>query len=119
MFSLVVIGNSQTFAYKKHLITPRGYLNRKPETGLEIQQASFREIVEQLDTDQYPKDFLWAFFLKLKIKSFFGQFLVDFRIEFIEFCCSVRNILLLFIERNQQFHVQNFSAEIRFVQFNT
>ncbi|MCX2481343.1 precorrin-3B C(17)-methyltransferase [Pedobacter sp. MC2016-15] len=60
MFSLVVIGNSQTFAYKKHLITPRGYLNRKPETGLEIQQASFREIVEQLDTDQYPKDFLWA-----------------------------------------------------------
>jgi precorrin-3B C17-methyltransferase len=60
MFSLVVIGNSQTFKHKNHLITPRGYLNRKPETGLEIQQASFAEIVDQLDTKKYPEDFLWA-----------------------------------------------------------
>jgi len=60
MFSLVVIGNSQTFTYKNHLITPRGYLNRKPETGMEIQQASFREIADQLDSTKYPEDFLWA-----------------------------------------------------------
>jgi precorrin-3B C17-methyltransferase len=60
MFSLVVIGNSQTFKYRNHLITPRGYLNRKPQTGVEIQQASFREIVDQLETDLYSKDFLWA-----------------------------------------------------------
>ncbi|CAM4139013.1 precorrin-8X methylmutase [Pedobacter westerhofensis] len=60
MFSLVVIGNSQTFQYKNHLVTPRGYLNRKPETGLEIQQASFSEIIDQLDTKKYPLDFLWA-----------------------------------------------------------
>ncbi|SEA88516.1 precorrin-3B C(17)-methyltransferase [Pedobacter hartonius] len=60
MFSLVVIGNGQTFKYKDHLITPRGYLNRKPETGAEIQQASFDEIIGQLDTQKYPHDFLWA-----------------------------------------------------------
>jgi len=60
MFSLVVIGNSQTFKYKNHLITPRGYLNRKPETGPEIQEASFQEIIGQLDIEKYPKDFLWA-----------------------------------------------------------
>ncbi|WP_158798336.1 precorrin-3B C(17)-methyltransferase [Pedobacter sp. L105] len=60
MFSLVVIGNSQTFQYKNHLITPRGYLNRKPETGPEIQEASFQEIIAQLETEKYPKDFLWA-----------------------------------------------------------
>ena len=60
MFSLVVIGNSQTFKYKNHLITPRGYLNRKPETGPQIQEASFQEIIGQLDIEKYPKDFLWA-----------------------------------------------------------
>ena len=60
MFSLVVIGNSQTFKYKNHLVTPRGYLDRKPHTGAEIQMASFREITGQLDTSLYPSDFLWA-----------------------------------------------------------
>ena len=60
MFSLVVIGNSQTFQHQNHLITPRGYLNRKPQSGSEIQQASFKEIISQLDVHQYPKDYLWA-----------------------------------------------------------
>ncbi|WP_299624867.1 precorrin-3B C(17)-methyltransferase [uncultured Tenacibaculum sp.] len=60
MFSVVLIGNSQTFRYKDHLITPRGYLNRKPETGQEIQDASFREIVENLPENNLDKDHLWA-----------------------------------------------------------
>ncbi|MDN3548209.1 precorrin-3B C(17)-methyltransferase [Mucilaginibacter aquaedulcis] len=60
MFSLVVIGNSQTFKYKTHLITPRGYLDRKPQSGTEIQQASFKEIIDHLDVPKFPKDFLWA-----------------------------------------------------------
>jgi precorrin-3B C17-methyltransferase len=60
MFSLVVIGNSQTFQHKNYLITPRGYLSRKPQSGPEIQQASFREIISQLDALKYPEDFLWA-----------------------------------------------------------
>lgn len=60
MFSLVVIGNSQTFRHNNKLITPRGYLNRKPHTGSEIQEASFQEIIAQLEPNKYPEDFLWA-----------------------------------------------------------
>lgn len=60
MFSLVVIGNSQTFTHKNHLITPRGYLDRKPQSGPEIQEASFNEIIRQLEPARYPADFLWA-----------------------------------------------------------
>ena len=60
MFSIVLIGNSQTFKYGDHLITPRGYLNRKPETGQEIQEASFKEIVQNLPENTFEKDHLWA-----------------------------------------------------------
>ncbi len=60
MFCVVLIGNSQTFRYKDHLITPRGYLNRKPETGEEIQQASFAEILNNVPQNTLAKDTLWA-----------------------------------------------------------
>lgn len=60
MFCVVLIGNSQTFRYKNHLITPRGYLNRKPETGEEIQQASFVEILKNITDHSLKKDALWA-----------------------------------------------------------
>ncbi|WP_062061207.1 precorrin-3B C(17)-methyltransferase [Aquimarina longa] len=60
MFCVVLIGNSQTFRYKNNLITPRGYLNRKPETGLEIQQASFVEILSTIPKNTLAKDTLWA-----------------------------------------------------------
>ncbi|WP_438710204.1 precorrin-3B C(17)-methyltransferase [Aquimarina muelleri] len=60
MFCVVLIGNSQTFRYKNHLITPRGYLNRKPETGEEIQQASFAEILNNIPQNTLAKDTLWA-----------------------------------------------------------
>ncbi len=60
MFCVVLIGNSQTFRYKEHLITPRGYLDRKPETGAQIQQASFVEIRNNIPENELPKDALWA-----------------------------------------------------------
>ncbi|WP_025663078.1 precorrin-3B C(17)-methyltransferase [Aquimarina megaterium] len=60
MFCVVLIGNSQTFRYKDHLITPRGYLNRKPETGEEIQQASFKEILDDIPSNTLANDTLWA-----------------------------------------------------------
>ncbi len=60
MFCVVLIGNSQTFRYNNNLITPRGYLNRKPQTGLEIQQASFVEIQNNIPTNTLAKDALWA-----------------------------------------------------------
>lgn len=60
MFSVVLIGNSQTFQYKNNLITPRGYLDRKPQTGAEIQKASFSEIITNLPKHNHDKDSLWA-----------------------------------------------------------
>lgn len=48
MFTLVVIGNSQSYRYKDHIITPRGYLDRKANTGEEIQQESFRIVAGHL-----------------------------------------------------------------------
>lgn len=60
MFTVVMIGNSQTFRYRDYLITPRGYLNRKPHTGQEIQQASFDQIMMNLPENSFDKDHLWA-----------------------------------------------------------
>lgn len=60
MFSLVLIGNSQTFRYRDHLITPRGYLDRKPHTGSEIQLASFEEILANIPANNLDRDALWA-----------------------------------------------------------
>ncbi|NQY05701.1 MAG: precorrin-3B C(17)-methyltransferase [Flavobacteriaceae bacterium] len=60
MFSVVLIGNSQTFRYRDNLITPRGYLNRKPETGQEIQEASFKEIIGNIPENDFDQDHLWA-----------------------------------------------------------
>lgn len=60
MFSLVMIGNSQTYTFQNFLVTPRGYLSRKPETGQQIQDESFRQIQQQLKrTDLHPAD-QWA-----------------------------------------------------------
>ncbi|MBD0402596.1 precorrin-3B C(17)-methyltransferase [Flammeovirga sp. EKP202] len=60
MFSLVMIGNSQTFQFKNHLVTPRGYFNRKPHTGQEIQQESFRIVTEQLQDLEHSVEDKWA-----------------------------------------------------------
>lgn len=60
MFCLVMIGNSQTFQFKNHLVTPRGYLNRKPHTGSEIQQESFRIVSEQVKTLDLSIEDKWA-----------------------------------------------------------
>lgn len=57
MFCLVLIGNGQTYRYRDFLVTPRGYLERKPATGQEIQEASFRQISAGLQRrDLSPAD---------------------------------------------------------------
>lgn len=60
MFSLVMIGNSQTYRFKDFLITPRGYLSRKPVSGEEIQQESFRQIAQQLKCRNHSQEDQWA-----------------------------------------------------------
>lgn len=60
MFSLVMIGNSQTYQFKNFLVTPRGYLARKPHTGQEIQDESFRQIAGSLQRTDLPAADKWA-----------------------------------------------------------
>jgi len=60
MFSLVMIGNSQTFRHNNHLVTPRGYLNRKPMSGTEIQEASFNAVAEVVKTLPHSSAHKWA-----------------------------------------------------------
>ncbi len=60
MFCLVMIGNSQTYRFKNYLVTPRGYLNRKPNTGKEIQQESFRIVTQHLTNLPFSIADKWA-----------------------------------------------------------
>jgi len=60
MFCLVMIGNSQTFSFKNYLVTPRGYLNRKPHTGKEIQQESFKIVSQQIKNISFSLPDKWA-----------------------------------------------------------
>ena len=60
MFSLVMLGNSQTFQFKNYLVTPRGYLNRKPHTGKEIQQESFRIVTNHIKEINHTNEDKWA-----------------------------------------------------------
>ncbi|PQJ72728.1 precorrin-3B C(17)-methyltransferase [Polaribacter butkevichii] len=60
MFCLVMIGNSQTYQFKNYLVTPRGYLNRKPHTGKEIQQESFRIVTQHIKELPFSIANKWA-----------------------------------------------------------
>lgn len=60
MFSLVMIGNSQTYSFKNYLVTPRGYMARKPASGQEIQDESFRQIAAQLKREDISEADRWA-----------------------------------------------------------
>ena len=60
MFSLVMIGNSQTYQFRNFLVTPRGYLARKPHTGQEIQDESFIQISAQLHRSELSDADRWA-----------------------------------------------------------
>jgi precorrin isomerase len=60
MFCLVLIGNSQTYRFGEFLVTPRGYLARKPATGAEIQDESFRQIWAELQRADLSAADQWA-----------------------------------------------------------
>ena len=68
MFTVVIIGNSQSFVWQQHFITPRGYYrsvccdgiatNAKP--GQQIMMQSFRTIEGELQRHDYPLGHKWA-----------------------------------------------------------
>ena len=64
MFTVILIGNSQSYIADGKIITPRGYYREKPsedaKPGQQIMIESFRTISSELCRQDYPLDHLWA-----------------------------------------------------------
>lgn len=64
MFTVLIIGNSQSYQWEEHFITPRGYYREEPEEGSKIGQnimiKSFRTIESELKHKDLPLDHKWA-----------------------------------------------------------
>lgn len=66
MFTVILIGNSQTYQFEGKMITPRGYYGEikmdKKETGIgqDIMIRSFRTIEKELKNPDIPLDKKWA-----------------------------------------------------------
>lgn len=64
MFTVMLIGNSQTYNWQGHMITPRGYYQDVVEgdhkVGQEIMIRSFRTIASELKHPDIPLDRKWA-----------------------------------------------------------
>ncbi|MBQ7426210.1 MAG: precorrin-3B C(17)-methyltransferase [Prevotella sp.] len=64
MFTVVLIGNSQSYIADGHIITPRGYYREEAAEGNKIGQnimiESFRTIASELKRKDWPLDHQWA-----------------------------------------------------------
>ena len=64
MFTVIIIGNSQSYISDSKLITPRGYYAATVVggggIGQQIMTESFRTISQELSRKDYPLDHLWA-----------------------------------------------------------
>ncbi len=65
MFTVIIIGNSQSYIADGKMITPRGYYRNQSEPtgnkiGQNIMMESFRTIRNELSRQDYPLDHLWA-----------------------------------------------------------
>ncbi len=64
MFTVILIGNSQSYNWNDTFITPRGYYRQSVEgnekKGQLIMMESFRTIRGELHRQDYPLDHLWA-----------------------------------------------------------
>ncbi|MBR3092185.1 MAG: precorrin-3B C(17)-methyltransferase [Bacteroidaceae bacterium] len=64
MFTVIILGNSQSYVADGKMITPRGYFREKEVTagkpGQQIMMESFRTIAGELRRQDYPLDHKWA-----------------------------------------------------------
>ncbi len=64
MFTVILIGNSQSYIANGKFITPRGYfrdaVNEGHKIGQDIMIASFKTIAGELKRQDYPLDHKWA-----------------------------------------------------------
>ena len=67
MFTVILIGNSQSYIAEQKMITPRGYYSSLPPTGgagegpgQQIMMESFHTIAGELSRQDWPLDHKWA-----------------------------------------------------------
>ena len=64
MFTVLIIGNSQSYIWGDRFITPRGYYREAPDAdvkpGQQIMMESFRTIESELSDKDIPLDHKWA-----------------------------------------------------------
>lgn len=64
MFTVILIGNSQSYLSDGKIITPRGYFREEQteaeKPGQQIMMESFRTIASELRRQDYPLDHKWA-----------------------------------------------------------
>lgn len=64
MFTIVIIGNSQTYLSDRHMVTPRGYYREESKENVKLGQSimteSFRTIEKELKNPHIPLDHKWA-----------------------------------------------------------
>jgi precorrin-3B C17-methyltransferase len=64
MFSVILVGNSQTRMLNNHMVTPRGYYSNMSDDadkpGRRIMNESFRTILKELDIENQPLDHIWV-----------------------------------------------------------
>ena len=64
MFTVILIGNSQSYIDGNQIITPRGYYREQQtddlKPGQQIMMESFRTIASELHRQDYPLDHKWA-----------------------------------------------------------
>ena len=64
MFTVILIGNSQSYISEDKIITPRGYYreghSEDAKPGQQIMMESFRTIASELQRKDYPLDHKWA-----------------------------------------------------------
>lgn len=64
MFTVVLIGNSQSKIVDERILTPRGYYNQSEKSednvGRKIMNESFRKILDEADMEGKPLDHIWV-----------------------------------------------------------
>lgn len=64
MFTVILIGNSQSYTWENHFITPRGYYREEETENVKLGQSimieSFRTIAGELKCPNIPLDHKWA-----------------------------------------------------------
>lgn len=64
MFTVLIIGNTQSYEWEGHFITPRGYYREESDVGNKIGQnimiKSFQTIEGELKHQDFPLDHKWA-----------------------------------------------------------